>query len=392
MMKKIPRFVAGSQPKATKFWNVAEVDDESGEITLYGDVCDRTPVDFWTGETAKGLYITPEGFLSDLEKVKNKKNVTVKINSCGGDLYTGIAIHNALKNLTAHKTVVIEGIAASAASVIAMAGDEVQVYPGSMLMIHSVSVGLMDYYNLDDLKKMQKDLDASERAVAQIYSGKTGLDVEKIRGMMSRETWFVGQEAVDSKFANTLIESDKALGVIELDGNTKTLLIAGIKHDITAFKNLPSGIAQRNATPPIAPNTAPNTPKPAQAAPAMTVDELRAKYPELVAQIEKAATESERERIKAIDEICKKPGAETLANDAKYKDICNAEKLALRILQAQEDAGATRLQQLKNDANNSGAADVTSGENSGPEAPGQSGKTDEAEISRLADIANKTRR
>ena len=94
----------------------------------YGDVVSRQPVDWWTGEPEPGLYIAPESFMEDLAAVKGKSNITIKINSCGGDLYTGIAIHNAIKGLTGHKVVVVEGIAASAASVIACAGDEVQVY------------------------------------------------------------------------------------------------------------------------------------------------------------------------------------------------------------------------------------------------------------------------
>lgn len=136
-----PRLCAGPQTAGTpiKFWNVASIGDDEGEITLYGDVVSRQPVDWWTGEPEPGLYIAPESFMEDLAAVKGKSNITIKINSCGGDLYTGIAIHNAIRGLTGHKVVVVEGIAASAASVIACAGDEVQVYPGSMVMIHGVA-------------------------------------------------------------------------------------------------------------------------------------------------------------------------------------------------------------------------------------------------------------
>ena len=195
-----PRLCAGPQTAGTpiKFWNVASTGDDEGEITLYGDVVSRQPVDWWTGEPEPGLYIAPESFMEDLAAVKGKSNITIKINSCGGDLYTGIAIHNAIKGLTGHKVVVVEGIAASAASVIACAGDEVQVYPGSMVMIHGVAGLLYDYYTLADLKKLQKDFDASERAIAEIYHAKTGIEVDQLRSMMTRETWMVGQEAIDT--------------------------------------------------------------------------------------------------------------------------------------------------------------------------------------------------
>lgn len=116
-----------------KFWNVvADERSDTAEIVLYGDIVSQQPVDFWTGQAIEGNYITPEGFLDDLSKCKGKNNLTIRLNSCGGDLFTGIAIHNALKGFNGKKTVIVEGIAASAASVIACAGDEVQVYPGSI--------------------------------------------------------------------------------------------------------------------------------------------------------------------------------------------------------------------------------------------------------------------
>lgn len=163
-----PRLCAGPQTAGTpiKFWNVASIGDDEGEITLYGDVVSRQPVDWWTGEPEPGLYIAPESFMEDLAAVKGKSNITIKINSCGGDLYTGIAIHNAIRGLTGHKVVVVEGIAASAASVIACAGDEVQVYPGSMVMIHGVAGLLYDYFGLDVTQKVISRIENGSRVVA----------------------------------------------------------------------------------------------------------------------------------------------------------------------------------------------------------------------------------
>ena len=162
-----PAPAAAPTATATKFWNVASVSEDEGEITLYGDVMSQQPIDWWTGEPEPGLYITPEGFMEDLAAVKDKAHITVKLNSCGGDLYTGIAIHNALKALSGDVNVVVEGIAASAASVIMCAGDTVTVYPGSLIMIHGVSVMLWDSLNIQDMKQLIKGMDASERAVAE---------------------------------------------------------------------------------------------------------------------------------------------------------------------------------------------------------------------------------
>ena len=400
MNKQEPRFIAGAATgKAGKFWNVADTGSESGELTLYGDIYDKPPVDFWTGELEPGKYITPDGFLNDLENIKGKANVTVKINSCGGDLYTGIAIHNALKALSGKKIVQIEGIAASAASVIAMAGDEVQMYPGSMMMIHGVSADLSEMGPLTraDLKKLEQSCDANEKAIAEIYHSKTGIEVDKLRAMMNRETWFVGKEAVENGFADKLInsegededdekddedEDDEKKAVVEVENGKKILFVAGIKHDITRFKNVPKSI-------PVKKEAALRTKTAnASAALAESVEELRRLYPQLVAQIEKTATEKERERIKSIDKIAAKPGAAALAYSAKYTEICTADQLALKVLESQQDYNQQRLTGIINDAQNSGVNKVGANENGGePNA----NKSDEASatIDKIVNLVNK---
>ena len=380
-----PRLYAGPAPaspagaKVTKFWNIASTGDDTGEIVLYGDVMSRQPTDWWTGEPVAGLFITPEGFLEDLEAVKGKSNITIKINSCGGDLYTGIAIHNAIKGLEGTKTVIVEGIAASAASVIMCAGDDVQVYPGSMVMIHGVSGMLYDYYTLADLKKLQKDFDASERAIAEIYHAKTGIAVEQLRSMMTRETWMVGQEAVDNGFANTLLEDDGPAATVSAD--KKVLLVAGIRHDVGAFRNIPGAIPVNNSI--HAASAAGNKKGQPKAAATkkeenktMTLEEMRVQHPDLVAQIEQQAAETarteaiaaERARLQAIESIEASVGDAQLVHDAKYGETpCTAEQLALKAMQKQAALGTKHLADVKADAKDSGAAGVGAAPNGGEE-------------------------
>jgi ATP-dependent protease ClpP protease subunit len=378
-----PRLYAGPAPvspaggQVTKFWNIASTGDDTGEILLYGDVMSRQPVDWWTGEPEPGLYITPEGFLEDLAAVKDKGSITIKINSCGGDLYTGIAIHNAIKGLGGTKTVIVEGIAASAASVIMCAGDDVRVYPGSMVMIHGVSGLLFDYYNLQDLKKLQKDFDASERAIAEIYHAKTGIAVDQLRGMMTRETWMVGQEAVDNGFANTLLEDEGPAASVSAD--KKVLLVAGIRHDAAAFRCIPGTIPVNHsiAAAPAAGDKTKKAGTPAKTAKEesiMNMEQLKAQHPELVAQIEREAAETarteaiaqERERLQAIESIEASVGDAQLVRDAKYgENPCTAEQLALKAMQKQAALGTKHLADVKADNAGSGAADVGAAPNGG---------------------------
>lgn len=403
---KTPRFHAGPAPTApaggqiTKFWNIASTGDDTGEITLYGDVMSRRPIDWWTGEPEPGLYITPEGFLEDLAAVQGKSSITIKINSCGGDLYTGIAIHNAIKGLSGTKTVIVEGIAASAASVIACSGDEVQVYPGSMVMIHGVAGLLYDYYTLADLKKLQKDFDASERAIAEIYHAKTGLEVDQLRGMMTRETWMVGQEAVDNGFADTLLTDEGPTATLSAD--KKVLLVAGIRHDVGAFRRIPGTIPVSNSI--HAAPAAGNMKKPTdhggqkkEAKKTMTLEEMRAQHPDLVAQIEHQAAEAarteaitqERERLQAIESIEASVGDAQLVRDAKYGETpCTAEQLALKAMKQQAALGTKHLADTAADNKDSGAAGVGAAPNSGEEG---SEADDKAKVDAIVGIYNATK-
>ena len=383
MRARIP-LINGPAPTAKpaqKFWNVVSAaDGDAAEITMYGDVCAQQPIDWWTGEPEPGMYITPEGFLDDLAQIKDKGQITIKLNSCGGDLYTGIAIHNALKGLKGHKTVIVEGIAASAASVIACAGDDVQVYPGSMIMIHGVAGMFWDYMTIGDLKQAIKGFDAAEQAIAEIYHAKTGTDTDTLRSMMTKETWMVGQTAVDKGFANTLLgEGGPAM---TLSADKKVLLVAGVHHDVKAFRNIPGEIPVIEGAPAApAAGTNKNT-RPTNKAGGnkeggnnpMTEQELRAQHPELVASIERAAVEaarteivaSERARLQAIESIEAQIGDSQLIADAKYgENACDAAQLALKAMQKQAALGAAHLAAVTNDAAKSGAGNVAGNPNGG---------------------------
>lgn len=380
---------------APKFWNVVSVGEDEGEITLYGDVMSQQPVDWWTGEPEPGLYITPEGFMEDLAAVKDKAHITVKLNSCGGDLYTGIAIHNALKALTGEVNVVVEGIAASAASVIMCAGDTVTVYPGSLVMIHGVSVVLWDSVNIQDMKQLIKGMDASERAVAEIYNGKTGIATETLRSMMTKETWLTGREAVEKGFADTLKE-DEDDPDMSMSADKKVLYVNGIKHNIEGLRNVPGTIPiQRSAHPAARPaaNKRPTNKaaqKPEGGKPNMTLEELRAQEPDLVSQIEQDARNAaqqanadavaaERQRIEAIDSIAASIPDPQLVHDAKYgENPCTAQELCFRVMQQSAKSGQQFLANYTADGAASGADGVGAAPNSG--APVNQQEQDAADI------------
>ncbi len=363
---------------ASKFWNVVTNNDtDSAEITLYGDVLDSLPRNWFTNEIIEGQYITPEGFMDDLAAVRGKSEVVIKLNSCGGDVYTGIAIHNALKGLSGHKTVIVEGIAASAASVIACAGDEVQVYPGSIIMIHGVSTMFVDWMTLADMKKAAKSIDAIERAIAAIYNEKTGIAEDTLRTMMANELWMTGAQAIDKGFADTML-SDNGI-TASLSADKRMLLVAGVRHDVQAFHNIPKDIPISNE-PDAEPVTAGNKNQ-NQEVIQMTEQELRAQHPDLVAQIENAAMDrarpeaaaAERKRIKDIESIEAQIADRDLINAAKYGEHpYDAAQLAFEAMKKNAQLGREFLQNLNNDAAASGSANVSSVPNGGNPDAGES--------------------
>lgn len=134
-------------------------------------------------------------------------DVTVNINSPGGDMFEGLAIYNLLREYEGKVTVKVLGLAASAASIIAMAGDEVQIGRGAFLMIHNCWVYAMG--NRHDLQQIAADMVPFDKAMNDIYGARTGLDTATIDAMMDAETYIGGSDAVDKGFADRLLSADE---------------------------------------------------------------------------------------------------------------------------------------------------------------------------------------
>lgn len=381
-LKPRPPMPAGAEAaagSAARCWNIASVSDDEGEIVLYGDIVSQQPVDWWTGEPEPGLFITPEGFLDDLAAVKGKSRITVKLNSCGGDLYTGIAIHNAIKALGSHINVIVEGIAASAASVIMCSGDTVQVYPGSLVMIHEPACTVADFCTVDDLKAIIKMLNAGIDATAEIYAAKTGGEVDHLKSMMHSEKWMTGREAVENGFADELLTgADPDMQMIGKD----ILMVAGVRHDVKGLHipdrlEIPRVSAAAAAAEIIDPGSETAAEEKEEGGTKTmftTPEELRTAEPQLVSQIEAdAAAEAvaeERKRIQGIDEIAPSVGDPEMVQDAKYGEgACTAEQLAFRAMQKQAKLGLAHLQAAAADNKDSGAQEIEAAASDADDTP-----------------------
>lgn len=166
------------------------------EILLYGSIGES----FWSPEDS----ITAKSVMNQLAEIDG--DVTVRISSGGGDVYEGIDIMNALKNHEGEVTVIVESLAASAASFIAVGGaDKVLMRESSELMIHRAWTFVDG--NADDVRKTLDDLERQDSKLAKIYAGKAGGDADEWLDRMSDETWYTAQEAVDAGLADGLVDA-----------------------------------------------------------------------------------------------------------------------------------------------------------------------------------------
>ena len=187
-------------PQAFERWDSsirASATEEDRTISVY----DVIGYDYWTGEG-----VTAKRIAGALRKM-GAGPVTVNVNSPGGDMFEGLAIYNLLREHDGEVTVKVLGLAASAASVIAMSGDEVQMPRSGFLMIHNcwgIGIG-----NRHDFAKMAQTMEPFDRAMADIYSAKTGSERDAMSALMDAETWIGGSDAVEQGFADSLLPSDQ---------------------------------------------------------------------------------------------------------------------------------------------------------------------------------------
>jgi len=371
--------------QVSKFWNF--VDDPSSneaELLLYGPIASQKP--WWEDEG--GDTATPKQFADDLRNLGNKSNITVRINSSGGDVWAANAIHALLKSNPARITAKIDGIAASAATIVAMAADEIQIPANGMMVIHDVMMNLCGSYNTTAMEKAMQELESIRNSIIAAYKGRTGKNDEELIAIMKNEAWLTGQEAVDMGFADIVTEDNPVNMVMQ----GSSLVVNNITCDLSKFKTRP-----------------PITNSVVQAQPAAnkqktkedlnveikTVDDLRKAYPDFVNQIEQDAktgvVAQERKRLQDIDQIANIIDP-ALLNKAKFEEPMDAAALAFQNAVLQSQKGTAYLQNAQQDSAASGASNVkplpAEGEN--PEEAEKQVKQEKT-VNSIVDAVNKLR-
>lgn len=352
-------------PKAKKFWQFRNQTEESAELLLYGDISDTS----WWGDE-----VTPKQFADELNALGGINEITVRINSGGGDVFAATAIGNMLEQHKASVTAKIDGLCASAATIVACHCSKVVAANDSTYMIHPVKMGLFGYADAVTLQQYLDALGAIRDNIISLYAKKTGRDKDEVAEQMDNTSWFTGAEAKENGFVDELIDdTEDEETVIENRGGL--LFVNSIGTHIP-FNDAPKFVQDNLAAAPAADcvvntnpvNKAPEKPKNPKEVKNMeikTVDDLRGAYPELVGAIEAAAAETaaanERQRIRDIEEMCLS-GSEDFANEAKFEKPISAADYAMQAVKNAKQTESAKKQAyldgVKKDVAESGMENV----------------------------------
>ena len=315
MEQSIPNHQTMSQRNKT-IWNIVKNDDKNAELMLYGDIAES----FW-GDTISAKEVTE--YLTDLDV----ENINVYINSNGGVVDTAIAINNALRRHKAKVTVNIDGIAASAATLITCAGDTVRMPKNALFMIHNpLTIAMGDS---EEMRKQADVLEKHKNSILETYLQKVNIDKEKLSELMDNETWLSAEEALEYGFIDEIIENAD-IQVVE-----NKVISNNMVFNMAEFKNF---------------NVDKNIKNNGKGSGKMTIEEIKNKFPDIYAEIinegKEIGIKEERTRIQEIEDLGYN---HEVVNKAKFEEPKNARDLALEIVSLMKQENQNKLNRIQDE-------------------------------------------
>lgn len=298
--------------KQLNMWNLTKNKDNSADLILYGDIGDS-----WLDD------VSSKNIANELKDL-DVSTINLRINSGGGDVFSAIAISNLLKNHKANIIAHIDGLAASAATIITSACDKVIMPKNALFMIHNpwTVVG----GEAKDMIKTAEQLDKVKNSIINTYKSKTNLEIEEISKLMDEETWLDSYEAKEKGFIDE-ISDEENIEVIE-----NKLIVNSIALDFSKFKNsYNKKLKNKNKEEKI-----------------VNKEEFKNKYPELYEEIKNEGILQERTRIKEIDEL----GINNeIITNAKFVEILDVKDVAIKLIKDKSvniAEGDPKLENIKN--------------------------------------------
>lgn len=311
----IPNHQTTSQRNKT-IWNIVKNDDKNAELMLYGDIAES----FW-GDTISAKEVTE--YLADLDV----ENINVYINSNGGVVDTAIAINNALRRHKARVTVNIDGIAASAATLITCAGDTVRMPKNALFMIHNPSTIAMG--DSEEMRKKADVLEKYKNSITETYLQKVNIDKEKLSELMDNESWLSAEEALKYGFIDEIIENTD-IQVVE-----NKVISNNMVFNMAEFKNF---------------NVDKNIKNNGKGSEKMTIEEIKNQYPDIYAEIinegKGIGIKEERTRIQEIENLGYN---HEVVDKAKFEEPKNARDLALEIVSLMKQENQNKLNRIQDE-------------------------------------------
>ena len=383
--------------KINRFWNFINKDDETAELQLFGEI---TSEERWWDDDC----VTYCSFIEELNGLGEKKKINVIIQSIGGDVFAANAIYNALILNQAEITGTIIGICASAATIVLMACKNRRIAKNAMLMVHNPSISLWGSYTAEDISKLENRIEKAKKSIAAAYMGRMDKTEDEINQIMDKESWYVGQEAVDAGFCDEVIETgfeeSTFSNCLHLDGAPysfknylETVVPADVRKKVLALsvvKPKESGAFFNKKTEKGSKSMEENETK-NMVSQITDAAQLKNAYPDLVNQIVSEAVKSERERLKSIDEIAAGIPEDVL-KEAKYEKPVSAEALALAQMKANSRIGQQTLNNMISDMTDSGVKAVGSMPNAGTSEAEDKAVQSQAKVGGLAAALGKDKR
>ena len=316
------------------FWQFRNLaGGKKAELLLYGNISDTS---WWDDE------VTPKQFAKDLDGLGAVSEIIVRINSGGGAVFAAQTIGNLLEQHPAMVTAQIDGLCASAATVVACHCNKVVAANDSTYMVHPVKMGICGYLDAVKMNEYISALATVRENIVTLYAKKTGREKEEVSGWMDATSWWTGPQAKENGFVDELTHDDNQHAAVE---NRNGVLFVNSVSMGLPFEAAPGFLQDSLAAPPAASgfeNT--QTKKEETEVEIKNVEDLRKAYPALVDQIEQEAAEratnAERQRIRDIEEMAL-PGSEEMATEAKFeRPVAAAEyaKAAVKRMKAQGEA------------------------------------------------------
>lgn len=336
-----------------KFWEFRNAADTGGtaELLLYGDISRSS----WWGDE-----VTPQAFAADLALIPAEDDLTVRICSGGGDVWAAQAIGAMLESRIGTVTAQIEGICASAATIVACHCKNVKAAEDATYMIHPIKVNPGGFVGAAELQQLMDALNVMRTNVLNLYAKKTGKTVDEVAAWMDATSWWTASEAKENGFVDEITEENQAAKIENRNGAlfVNSVAVPG------AFDNAPEFVRNRAVVADTTDggfvnNDPAEKPDGGNDMEFKNADELRKGCPDLVTEIENAAREdarkTERDRLAAIDEIADAIPDDMVA-EAKYgKKACSAQELAFRAAVDAKKKGHKLLDDTEDDAQTSGA-------------------------------------